>query len=99
MNRHLQYNFYDLSKLDISHPTLAQIIADAARSGRFGETADYCPYGTSRDPFIRACRIAWRTAFRNIRNKKPLERAARGPRPSGLTLVAEATSPSKGIFS
>lgn len=70
MTGRLQYNFYDLSKLPLPGSTLAIMIADAICDACIPHhTERDCCFGPSRDPDIRACRIAWRTTFRTIRNR------------------------------
>ena len=84
MNARLQYNFYDLSKLPLPGSTLATVMSWASYSAsQEGGSEIDCPWGTSRDSFIRACRIAWRTTFRTVRDharKKNLRSESDGKR-------------------
>lgn len=89
MTRRLQYNFYDLSKLDLPGSTLAQMMAEAYREARLPSRSERdCPFGHSRDAVIRACRVAWRTTFRRMRERD------RTPR---VTCVSSQSSKNKDL--
>lgn len=89
MTRRLQYNFFDLSKLPLPGSTLAQMMAEAAFEARLpSRTEQDCPFGHSRDPVIRACRLTWRATFRRMRQRC---------RPPCVTSVSSQSSKNKDL--
>jgi hypothetical protein len=64
----LSYNFYDLSRVPLSHAELAAICCDAyAQAKDPSTTASSCPYEVAPSRHGRYKRLVWRSVFRRLR--------------------------------
>jgi hypothetical protein len=61
----LRYNFYDISRIQLSHTELSAICCDAwARATDPSASIDCCPYRCNVSREMRLKRVVWRSVFR-----------------------------------
>ncbi len=67
----MYYNFYDLSRIPLSHIELSAIASDACESAKDScAKVTHCPWNQAANRKSKLKRLVWRSVFRKMRERR-----------------------------